>query len=78
MVLRVTPEDPSRADELAERIRQLNPNSVDIEDIGFGIKVLKVSFIIDDREGDPSSIEEKLRNLDGVSEIDTLSVDLIS
>ena len=78
IILRVMPEDPDNVDAIVEKINELKPNTVDIEDIGFGIRAVKVSFIVPDTGGASDKVEEDLKNIPGVSEVDTLSVDLIS
>ena len=47
-----------------------------LEDIAFGIKVIKVMFVHDDSEGS-SIIEEKLRKVNGVTEVEVADESLI-
>jgi translation elongation factor EF-1beta len=44
------------------------------EDIGFGIKVLKVNFLLNDSEGGMDKLEEKIRQVKNVSEVEVETV----
>ncbi|MHA1595954.1 MAG: elongation factor 1-beta [Candidatus Baldrarchaeia archaeon] len=41
-----------------------------IEDIAFGLKVLKLALIVPEVEGALEGVEEKIRNVKGVSEVE--------
>jgi len=40
---------------------------VEYEPIGFGIKAIKLFFIMDESKGSPDDLEEKIANLDGIA-----------
>ena len=61
---------------LVNKIRELNPNDIKTENLAFGIKVIKALFIIPDSKGS-SEIEEKLRNIEEIGEVETESLTLI-
>jgi len=44
------------------------------EDVGFGIKVLKANLLLDDSKGGMDQVEEKIRKLQGVSEVEVEAV----
>ncbi|HSB46931.1 MAG TPA: hypothetical protein VLD37_02880 [Candidatus Bilamarchaeum sp.] len=44
------------------------------EDVGFGIKVLKANLLLADTEGGMEKIEEKIRSLGHVSELEVEAV----
>lgn len=44
------------------------------EDVGFGIKVLKANLLLADSEGGMEKIEEKIRSLEHVSELEVEAV----
>jgi translation elongation factor EF-1beta len=44
------------------------------EDVGFGIKVLKANLLLDDSEGGMDVLEEKIRKLGNVSEVEVETV----
>ena len=59
-------------------IETLKPKSIGLEDVAFGIKVIKVLFITEDAEGTSSALEEKLRRTKDVNEVEILEETLIS
>ena len=61
---------------LVNKIRELNPNDIKTENLAFGIKIIKALFIIPDNKGS-SEIEEKLRNIEEIGEVETESLTLI-
>ncbi len=64
--------------EVMNRIREeLKPNSMEQEEVAFGIKVIKVLFIHDDSEGS-SVFEEKLKKTQDVNEVEVIEESLIS
>ncbi len=60
----------------AEVKSQLAPKGISFDEIGFGIKVLKVLFVHDDATGS-SEIEEKLRKIPGVTEVEVETESLV-
>jgi translation elongation factor EF-1beta len=64
-------------DKVAKMISEkLKPNGMQVEDIAFGIKVIKVLFIHEDTEGS-SVYEEKLKKLPGVREVEVMEESLL-
>ncbi len=76
VVFKVYPKDDS-FDKAVEEIKGMSPNDVKSEDIGFGIKVIKASFIYEDSKGGSSEIEERLKELENVSEVEVAEETLI-
>jgi translation elongation factor EF-1beta len=69
--------DAGREEEVKKEIeKRLKPKGIELEDVGFGIKVLKVLFIYNDEEGS-SGIEADIKNISGVSEVEVLEESLI-
>lgn len=60
-------------DEIA---RSLKPNDIKIQDLAFGIKVIRALFIIPDSSG-VSELEDSIRKIEGVGEVETESLTLI-
>jgi translation elongation factor EF-1beta len=76
-VFKVYAEDISMTDSIkADISNTLKPNGIQIDDIGFGIKVLKVMFIHEDQEGS-TSFEEGLRKVKGVRDVEVEDETLI-
>lgn len=59
-----------------EIVEKLKPKGLQIEDVAFGIKTLKVLFIHDDKTGS-SDIEEAIKKIPGVNEVEVLEETLI-
>jgi len=45
-----------------------------IEDIGFGLKSLKITFVMDESIGSADPLEEKLKEIEGVQSVETIDV----
>ncbi len=63
-------------DEVLKDVKKLNPKSMQLEDVAFGIKVLKVMFIHTDEEGS-TSYEDKLRKVKNVNEVEVAEQTLL-
>lgn len=48
------------------------------EDVGFGIKVIKATILFNDAEGGMDQLEEKIRKLSNVSEMEVETVTRVS
>lgn len=69
-VFKVYAEDVSKSDSIrAEIVKGLKPESIQVEEIGFGIKVIKVMFVHEDQEGS-TRFEEALRKVGGVKDVE--------
>ncbi|MGB9732484.1 MAG: hypothetical protein ACP5P2_01175 [Candidatus Micrarchaeia archaeon] len=59
-------EEEKVSKEIAEKLK---PNGIQLEDVAFGIKIIKVLFIHEDSEGS-TVFEEKLKKINGVREVE--------
>jgi len=75
VLFKIYPEN-GKEEEISKKIAELKPAGMQLEDIAFGIKVIKVLFIHDDKEGS-SVFEEKLKSIDGVREVEVEEESLI-
>jgi translation elongation factor EF-1beta len=64
-------------DKLLPQLKPLGPAGSQDEDVGFGIKLLKVLFKFDDSKTSSSAIEERIRALPSVSEVEVLEESLL-
>jgi translation elongation factor EF-1beta len=65
------------ADSVFPRIKKdTSPTSIQMEEIGFGIKVIKVMYVHEDSEGS-TQLEEKLRKVEGVKDVEVEEESLI-
>ncbi len=80
VTLRITPESIDtdlekivvQLGEVAEKYGKLH--SSEIKPIAFGLNCIETSILMDDSKGGVDGIEEDLRAIEGVSEIDILDV----
>ena len=72
LAMRVMPDDPGSLDKVKAGLEKLDPERLEEEPIGFGVTALKVTAIIPDAGGEQDAIEEKIRAIDGVGEVEVL------
>ena len=81
--LKVMPSSPDvNIETIEDKIKEIETDKVKISDIkveniAFGLKAIKVLFVMPDKEVSPSEIEEKIKKIEGVGEVETESVTLI-
>ena len=69
--------DAGKENEVVEGLRKsLKPESIQLEDVAFGIKVVKALFIHEDQEGS-TEFEERIRKIHGVNEVEVAEETLI-
>ncbi len=76
VVYKVYPKE-GELEKALEGIKKLAPRSVQTEEGAVGIKVIKAFFMFDDAQNSSSSIEEKLKGVDGVNEVEVEEETLI-
>ena len=69
VIFKVYPKE-GLLEKALDEIRALSPKDVKEEEIGFGLKAIKVLFTYDNSEGNSSEIEESLKKLDSVGEVE--------
>ena len=77
---RVSLEQPETdADRAAESIRRIeHVKDVRIVPVGFGVKIIEVMAVFDDKEGaNTDAMENRLKSIEGVSEVEAGDVTLI-
>lgn len=72
IVYKVLPESPEKFEQVKAGLQGLNPKRLEEEPIGFGLVSLKFTTIIPDAGGQQDILEEKIKAIDGVSEIEVL------
>lgn len=45
-----------------------------IEEVAYGIKAIKIIFLMDEKKGGTENLEEKLKEIEGVSSVEVLDV----
>ncbi len=73
--IKVYVDDPSALDDVKAGIEKLaKVQRFWEEDVGFGIKVLKVTLLMNDKKGGMDELEQKIRSLGKVSQVEVESV----
>ena len=44
------------------------------EPIAFGLKALKITFVMDENKGSTDALEEKIKGIEGVNSVETIDV----
>ena len=79
VVYKVYPEENVSVDTIEPKIKEIeNVTEVKREPIAFGLELLKVAVVVDDKTGKPEEIENQIKNVEGVKRIETESLSLIS
>lgn len=66
------PEEIGRVEGEVKKIAKVGESKV--EELAFGIKVLKTTFVVEESEG-LEKLEEKINAINGVSQVEVESVD---
>ncbi len=81
VTFKVMPEEAGMdMDQLASAIKNLDGfkiNDIKKNPIAFGLIALEPSFIVDDSEGGTDILEEKLKNIEGIREVEVSEVTLV-
>ncbi|MCL5007920.1 MAG: hypothetical protein M1562_01585 [Candidatus Marsarchaeota archaeon] len=70
ILFRVYPKDGLLNAAVEDIKRNMKPSDIKLEEVGFGIKIIKVLFTYDTAVSGSSEIEERLRGLDNVEEVE--------
>jgi len=74
-VIKVMPESPDAFDGVkAEVEKSVKAEKIEEEPIAFGLKALKVTVVVKDDEGGTEAIEEKLKQIQGVSDVQVVDL----
>jgi translation elongation factor EF-1beta len=73
--LKIYLDDPTQMERVKSDLDKIaKVNKIWEEDVGFGIKVLKVNLLLNDSEGGMDQLEGKIRGLPNVSEVEVEAV----
>lgn len=82
VTFKIMPEDPEvdlkkvehSALKAIEHYAGKGDTKVEIEPIAFGLKALKITFIVDEKKGGPEPLEKELEKIEGVNSCETIDV----
>ena len=74
VVFRIIPKEMDKFDSVRERIEQLKPQRLEEEPIAFGLKALRFTKLIPDKEGALTKLEEDIKNIDDVQTVETIEI----
>jgi translation elongation factor EF-1beta len=77
VIFKVYPDDGKLEQVMKKVNEKLKPAAMQSEEVAFGIKVVKVRFVFDDSETSSSKIEENIKAVEGVSEVEVEEESLI-
>lgn len=46
----------------------------EIEPVAFGLKALKITFVMDEAKGSPEPVEKEIESIDGVNSVEVIDV----
>jgi len=79
ILYKVSPAQDYDLAKLEEDIRKIDKvTNVKREPIAFGLEMLKVTAVVDDKKENPQEVEDAIKATEGVQNIETESVGLIS
>ena len=74
VTIKVFPKSPEDIDKIWSGLERLKPEKMEKQPVAFGLTIIQFIKIIKDEEGGTDAIEEKIRSLDGVSDLEVESV----
>ena len=77
VIFKVYPKDGEFDNVMNALQSKLSPKGMQSEDVGFGIKLIKVMFTFDDSQTSSAKFEEHIRAIDGVSEVEVQEESLV-
>lgn len=80
--IKIMPESPevdmdalqAKASEKVRAFAGNDEQKIEIEPVAFGLKALKITFVMDEDKGSPDALEEDLRTLENVNSVETIDV----
>ena len=72
LVLKVMPKSPDVLESLKEELQKLEPNRLEEEPIGFGVSALKFTKVVPDEGGAQEKLEESIRAIEGVGDVEVV------
>lgn len=76
VIFRILPKSAEvDIERLKERIeKEIMPEKIEVEPIAFGLNAIKISKIIEEREGELENLESKVKSIEDIGEYDIISM----
>lgn len=82
VTIKIMPESPEvNLEELKEQIKQKITDFAgegemreELEPIAFGLKALKITFVMDENKGSPEPVEKEIEKLEEVNSVEVVDV----
>lgn len=72
LVLKILPESPEALESLKAELQKLKPERLEEEPIGFGLSALKFTKVIPDAGGEQEKMENAVRAVKGVGDVEVV------
>jgi len=72
LVLRILPKSPDALSSVKAELEKLKPERLEEEPIGFGVSALKFTKIIPDAGGEQEKIENAIKAIQGVGDVEVI------
>ncbi len=70
LLYKVFVEDPEKFGDVKKKLELLTPDKMEEEEIGFGVKNIKLTKVVPDEGGKQEEFEAKLMGVEGVKDIE--------
>lgn len=78
-IYRIYPQEGYDIAKLVADLGKLpDVRGVQREPVAFGLEVVKIGFLIDDKTGDVNALEKQMSSVKGVGEVEPIEVTLVS
>lgn len=77
VIFKIYPQEDMLEKVMISIKSSMSPKDMKTEEIGFGIKILKAMFIFDDTQVRSSHLEDSLKKIQGVNEVEVEQETLI-
>ena len=82
LTMKIMPENPdvdlemvySQAESLINNYTDTVEIKKEVEPVAFGLKALKVIFVMDEEKGSPDDLEKQLTDIEGVQSVELVDV----
>jgi elongation factor 1-beta len=83
VTVKIMPEDPevnlqavqdTASEKIDAFVGESGEKRYEIEPIAFGLKALKITFVMDEKIGTTDPLEQELASIDGVNSVDVIDV----